>query len=74
MIKLFLTTSLIENNRNLMILIFNVDGFLRELWGSAEMEMNEEYSSKRRMQTGMRIILIGGELYNKVFIVRSPSR
>ncbi|PNX68578.1 hypothetical protein L195_g064041, partial [Trifolium pratense] len=37
-----------------------VDGAPRELWGSAGMKMEEEYSSKQEMGTGMVNILDGG--------------
>ncbi|MCI63974.1 hypothetical protein A2U01_0085231, partial [Trifolium medium] len=51
-----------------------VDGALRELWGSAGIGMEEEYSPKREMRTGMRNILDGGARSGKISSVHSPPR
>jgi hypothetical protein len=56
---------LIENNRNLII-FFKVNGYSRELWGSAGMRMEEEYSPKRGMGTEMGNIFDGGTKSGKV--------
>jgi hypothetical protein len=56
---------LIENNRNLL-LFFKVDGYPQELWRSAKMEMEEDYSPKREMETRMENILDGGSRSGKV--------
>jgi hypothetical protein len=64
---------LIENNRNLL-LFFKVDEYPQELWGSARMGMDEEYSPKRGMRTGMRNILDDGARSGKVSSGHSPPR
>jgi hypothetical protein len=61
---------LIENKRNL-ILFLKVDGYLRELWKSAGMRMEEEYSLNRGMGTRMRNILDGGQRVIKYALVNS---
>ncbi|MCI37380.1 hypothetical protein A2U01_0058604, partial [Trifolium medium] len=51
-----------------------VDGSPRELWGSEEMGMKEEYSPKRGMRTGMENILDGGVRSGKVPSAQSTPR
>ncbi|MCI45449.1 hypothetical protein A2U01_0066688, partial [Trifolium medium] len=50
-----------------------VDGSPRELWESAGMRMEEEYSPKREMKTEMRNILNGGTRSGKVHPAQSHS-
>ncbi|MCI58493.1 hypothetical protein A2U01_0079748, partial [Trifolium medium] len=50
-----------------------VDGSLRKLWGSAGMEIEEEYSPKRGMRTEMENILDDGTRSSKVTSGQSSS-
>jgi hypothetical protein len=65
---MFFTTSLKFNT------FFKDDGFPWELWGSAGMGMEVEYSPKRGMGTGMGNILDGGAKSGKVSPSQSPPR
>jgi hypothetical protein len=70
-LEYYFTTRFIENNINL-ILFFKVGGYPRELWESAGMEMEEEFSPKLEMGTGN--ILNGGERGGKETPGQSPPR
>ncbi|MCI49524.1 hypothetical protein A2U01_0070768, partial [Trifolium medium] len=54
--------------------LFKVDGSPWELWRSMGMGMEEEYSPKRGMGTGMVNILDCGAMSGKVPSVQSPLR
>jgi hypothetical protein len=53
---------------------FKVDGYPRELWGSAGMGMKEEYSPKWGMETEIENILDGGARSVKVSSGQSSPR
>jgi hypothetical protein len=72
-LEYYFTTSLIENNITLLLFL-KVDGYPREPWGSAGMEMKEEYFPKQGMETEMGNILDDGTRNGKVSSGQSSPR